>query len=92
MNCTDVKERLSCLNDTKPVKISGLKVRDLTLRTSESETVMLIFEHYEEKNKAEEKKEDKDRRGGKSGTRRRIRSKRTLTMWRTRRSVTRGIM
>ena len=31
---------------------------------SESETVMLIFEHYEEKSKAEEKKENKNRRWG----------------------------
>jgi hypothetical protein len=53
---------------------------------------MLIFEHYEEKNKAEWKKENKDRRGGRSGTRRRIRNKRTVTMWRTRRSETRRIM
>jgi len=52
---------------------------------------MLIFEHYEEKNKAELKKGNKDRRGGRSGTRRIIRNKRTVTMWR-RRSVTRRIM
>jgi len=41
---------------------------------------MLIFEHYEENYKAEWKKGNKDRRGGRSGTRRRIRNKRTVTI------------
>lgn len=90
MNCTDAKERFSCLSDKTSQNIwsEGSKFNP---GTSESETEMLIFERYEEKNKAELKKGNKDRRGGRSGTRRIIRNKRTVTMWR-RRSVTRRIM
>lgn len=90
MNCMGAKERFSRLNDKTSENIWSEGSR-FNPGTSESETGMVIFEHYEEKNKAEWKKWNKDRRGGRSGTRRRIRKKRTVTVWK-RKSVTRRIM